>query len=37
MCEYKVSKKHFEEALKKVKPTAMELDLYKRFASGKAA
>ena len=37
ICEYKVSKKHFEEALKKVKPTAMELDLYKRFASGKAA
>ena len=37
ICEYKVSKKHFEEALKKVKPTAMELDLYKRFSSGKAA
>jgi transitional endoplasmic reticulum ATPase len=37
ICEYKVSKKHFEEALTKVKPTAMEMDLYKRFASGKAA
>ena len=37
ICEYKVSKKHFEEALKKVTPTAIELDLYKRFASGKAA
>ena len=37
ICEYKVSKKHFEEALKKVRPTATEMDLYKRFASGQGA
>ncbi|MDD1751224.1 MAG: hypothetical protein LUO89_15280 [Methanothrix sp.] len=29
--------KHFEEALKKVKPTASEEDIYKRFAGAKAA
>jgi len=37
ICEYKVAKKHFEEALKKVKPTAIEMDLYKRFSSGQGA
>ncbi len=37
ICEYKLAKKHFEEALKKVKPTASESELYKRFASGQGA
>ncbi len=35
VCDYKVEKKHFEEALKKVQPTAGEADLYKRFAGAK--
>ncbi|MBN1236263.1 MAG: CDC48 family AAA ATPase [Methanotrichaceae archaeon] len=37
VCEYKLEAKHFEEALKKVKPTASEMDIYKRFGSAKAA
>jgi len=37
VCEYKLEAKHFEEALKKVKPTASETDLYKRFSGAKAA
>ena len=37
VCEYKLEKKHFEEALKKVQPTASEADLYKRFATAKVA
>lgn len=36
ICEYKVEKKHFEEAMKKVHPTAAEADIYKRFAGAKA-
>jgi transitional endoplasmic reticulum ATPase len=36
LCAYKIEKKHFEEALKKVQPTAAEMDLYKRFAKAKA-
>ncbi len=36
VCEYKIEKKHFDEAMKKVLPTAAELDLYKRFAKPKA-
>ena len=35
VCEYKIEKKHFDEAMKKVLPTAAELDLYKRFAKAK--
>ena len=37
VCEYKLEAKHFEEALKKVKPTASEEEIYKRFAQAKAA
>jgi transitional endoplasmic reticulum ATPase len=36
ICEYKVEKKHFDEAMKKVLPTAAEADIYKRFAGAKA-
>ena len=35
ICNYKVEKKHFDEAMKKVSPTA-ETDLYKKFSKGKA-
>ncbi len=35
-CDYKVEKKHFDEALKVVQPTASEMDLYKKFAKAKA-
>ncbi|VVB64667.1 VCP-like ATPase [uncultured archaeon] len=35
ICNYKVEKKHFDEAMKKVQPTA-ETDLYKKFSKGKA-
>jgi len=35
--DYRVTAKHFEEALKKVQPTASEMELYKRFAAAKAA
>ena len=30
-CEYKVGKKHFDEALKIVQPTGVEMDLYRKF------
>jgi transitional endoplasmic reticulum ATPase len=36
LCAYRIEKKHFDEALKKVQPTAAEMDLYKRFARAKA-
>ncbi|HUI39587.1 MAG TPA: CDC48 family AAA ATPase [Methanothrix sp.] len=36
VCEYKVEKKHFDEAMKKVQPTAAEADIYKRFSKAKA-
>jgi len=36
VCEYKVEKKHFDEAMKKVQPTAGEAEIYKRFAKAKA-
>lgn len=36
VCEYKVEKKHFDDALKKVQPTAAEEDIYKRFTKAKA-
>jgi transitional endoplasmic reticulum ATPase len=36
VCEYMLEAKHFEEALKKVQPTASEADIYKRFAGAKA-
>jgi transitional endoplasmic reticulum ATPase len=32
VCAYKIEKKHFDEAMKKVQPTASEADIYKRFA-----
>jgi len=32
ICNYKIEKRHFDEAMKKVQPTAAEMDLYKRFA-----
>ena len=35
ICNYKVEKKHFDEAMKKVQPTA-ETDLYKKFSKAKA-
>lgn len=35
ICNYKIEKKHFDEAMKKVQPTA-ETDLYKKFSKGKA-
>ncbi|MDD1741477.1 MAG: CDC48 family AAA ATPase, partial [Methanothrix sp.] len=35
VCEYKLEAKHFEEALKKVQPTASEEEIYKRFAQAK--
>jgi transitional endoplasmic reticulum ATPase len=35
ICEYKVEKKHFDDAMKTVKPTASEADLYKRFAGAR--
>jgi transitional endoplasmic reticulum ATPase len=37
VCEYRLEGKHFEEALKKVQPTASESELYSRFAGAKAA
>ncbi|HNX40154.1 MAG TPA: CDC48 family AAA ATPase [Methanothrix sp.] len=37
VCEYRIDGKHFEEAIKKVQPTASEADLYKRFAGAKVA
>jgi len=37
VCEYRLEAKHFEEALKKVQPTASEEEIYKRFAGAKAA
>jgi transitional endoplasmic reticulum ATPase len=35
VCAYKIEKKHFDEAMKKVQPTASESDIYKRFAKAK--
>jgi len=32
-CDYKVEKKHFDEALKIVQPTGVEMDLYRKFRS----
>src|SRR5512136_344731 len=37
VCDYKLEAKHFEEALKKVQPTASEEEIYKRFAGAKVA
>jgi transitional endoplasmic reticulum ATPase len=30
-CDYKIGKKHFDEALKIVQPTGVEMDLYRKF------
>jgi transitional endoplasmic reticulum ATPase len=30
-CDYKIEKKHFDEALKIVQPTGVEMDLYRKF------
>jgi transitional endoplasmic reticulum ATPase len=35
ICAYKIEKRHFEEAMKKVQPTAAEIDIYQRFAKSK--
>jgi transitional endoplasmic reticulum ATPase len=35
ICAYKIEKRHFEEAMKKVQPTATEIDIYQRFAKSK--
>jgi transitional endoplasmic reticulum ATPase len=35
ICNYRVERRHFEEAKKKVQPTATEADLYKRFAKAR--
>jgi transitional endoplasmic reticulum ATPase len=37
VCEYKLEARHFDEALKKVQPTASEEEIYKRFAGAKVA
>jgi len=37
ICDYKIQKKHFDEAMKNVEPTANELDIYKRFSKARAA
>ncbi len=36
ICNYKIEKKHFDEAMKKVQPTASEMDVYKRFGKAKS-
>jgi transitional endoplasmic reticulum ATPase len=36
ICNYKIEKKHFDEAMKKVQPTASETDIYKRFGRAKS-
>jgi transitional endoplasmic reticulum ATPase len=36
VCNYKIEKKHFDEAMKKVQPTASEMDVYKRFGKAKS-
>ncbi|MDM7913091.1 MAG: CDC48 family AAA ATPase [Methanotrichaceae archaeon] len=36
ICNYKIEKKHFDEAMKKVQPTSSETDIYKRFGRAKA-
>ncbi|MDM7933831.1 MAG: CDC48 family AAA ATPase [Methanothrix sp.] len=36
VCEYRVEQRHFEEAMKKVQPTASETDIYRRFARARA-
>lgn len=36
ICNYKIEKKHFDEAMKKVQPTASESDVYKRFGRAKS-
>ena len=35
VCAYKIEKKHFDEAMKTVQPTASGSDIYKRFAKAK--
>ena len=35
VCAYKIEKKHFDEAMKTVQPTASGSDIYKRFARAK--
>jgi transitional endoplasmic reticulum ATPase len=37
MCAYKLEKRHFDEAMKKVQPTANEMDIYKRFGKARSA
>lgn len=37
VCEYKIQKKHFDEAMKMVQPTASEMDIYKRFGRARPA
>jgi transitional endoplasmic reticulum ATPase len=37
ICEYKVQKKDFDEAMKNIEPTAAEADIYKRFSGARAA
>jgi transitional endoplasmic reticulum ATPase len=36
ICNYKIEKKHFDEAMKKVQPTSSEMDIYKRFGKAKS-
>lgn len=36
VCNYRIEKKHFDEAMKKVQPTASEMDVYKRFGKAKS-
>lgn len=36
ICNYKIEKKHFDDAMKKVQPTSSETDIYKRFGRAKA-
>jgi transitional endoplasmic reticulum ATPase len=37
ICEYKLQKKHFDEAMKTVQPTASEMDVYRRFGRARPA
>ncbi len=36
ICNYRIEKKHFDDAMKKVQPTASEMDIYKRFGRAKS-
>ncbi len=37
ICNYRIEKKHFDEAMKKVQPTSSEMDIYRRFSGARTA